>query len=312
MGAPNIQQQLYLKTALNESKDGMFDHPADLDEATKGSHKNVMRLDKAFRKSFDENPKSAETERLAGAASLADKKLDAKELRRGGASERTMRRRINQDKWSEGWGAKNKFEREGQKKRRAALKAKGIAEALEEKLDEGYQAKRLRMFRTRKPFSPEVADFMGRSFKKKRARDARISASAGGVGADTVRTMRRDAHMKAKGIKEKYPLLQITEGSLGLKSVLRKGKHNPRKYGTHMTKNAVRQLAASGRDPNNIKIYGTRGIENFGFQVNANVKREKALKAKGLLPAPKPLSPEVAASAGRIGRLARQRRGMDY
>lgn len=29
MGAPNIQQQLYLKTALNESKDGMFDHPAD-------------------------------------------------------------------------------------------------------------------------------------------------------------------------------------------------------------------------------------------------------------------------------------------
>lgn len=312
MGAPNIQQQLYLKTALNESKDGMFDHPADLDEATKGSHKNVMRLDKAFLKSFNKNPRSAKTDELAAATELANKKLDAKELLRGGASERTMRRRINQDKWSEGWGAKNRFERKGQEKRRAALKAKGIAEALEEKLDEGYQAKRLRMFRTRKPLSPEVSDFMQRSFKKKMARSERISASAGGVGAGTVRRERRDAAMKAKGIKEKYPMLQITEGSLGLKSVLRKGKHNPRKYGTHMTKNAVRQLAASGRDPNNIKIYGTRGIENFGFQVNANVKREKALKAKGLLPAPKPLSPEVAASARRIGRLARQRRGMDY
>ena len=32
MGAPNLLQQLYLKTALNESKDGMFDHPADLEE----------------------------------------------------------------------------------------------------------------------------------------------------------------------------------------------------------------------------------------------------------------------------------------
>lgn len=399
MGVPNIQQQLYLKTALNESKDGMFDHPADLDEATKGSHKNVMRLDKAFRKSFDKNPKSAETERLAGAASLADKKLDAKELRRGGASERTMRRRINQDKWSEGWGAKNRFEREGQKKRRAALKAKGIAEALEhpadldegyhkkslrliragdweraaeqgdraeasslmrggaskrtmkahfnkqdyaagtkaqqrfdkaaakkrdaalkakgiaealeEKLEEGYQAKRMRIIRkygrkqlgSENPLSPKLDDFMKRSFKKKRQREERISGGKGSAKAMEVSARKKTAAMKEKG---------LAEGSLGLKSVLRKGKHNVGKYDKHTTKNAVRELVSRGRDPNNIKIYGTRGIENFGFQVNANVKREKALKAKGLLPSPKPLSPEASASAARIGRLSRQRRGMGY
>ena len=32
MGVPNIQQQLYLKKALNENTDGMFDHPTDLEE----------------------------------------------------------------------------------------------------------------------------------------------------------------------------------------------------------------------------------------------------------------------------------------
>lgn len=312
MGAPNIQQQLYLKTALNESKDGMFDHPADLDEATKGSHKNVMRLDKAFRKSFNKNPRSAKTDELAAATELANKKLDAKELLRGGASERTMRRRINQDKWSEGWGAKNRFERKGQEKRRAALKAKGIAEALEEKLDEGYQAKRMRVFRTRKPLSPEVSDFMQRSFKKKMARSARISASAGGVGAGTVRRERRDAAMKAKGIKEKYPMLQITEGSLGSAKLHKGGEFDTRKYRKLQIKNAVRNLRSHGRDPNLVKLPLSVGIENYGFHTSAAEKKNKALKAKGLLPAPKPLSPEVAASARRIGRLARQRRGMDY
>ena len=44
MGAPNLLQQLYLKTALNESKDGMFDHPADLDEVY---HKKAIRLIRA-------------------------------------------------------------------------------------------------------------------------------------------------------------------------------------------------------------------------------------------------------------------------
>jgi hypothetical protein len=286
MGVPNIQQQLYLKTALNESKDGMFDHPADLEE---GNHMRAVRLARAGR--YDD-------------AALASNKAEASEMRRGGASKRSIKARFNKKDYAVGSKAHQRFEKAATKKRDAALKAKGIAEALEEKLEEGYQAKRMRMFRTRKPLShPEVADFMGRSFKKKMARNARISASAGGVGAYTVRRTRRDAAMKEKG---------LAEGSLGLKSVLRKGKHNVGKYDKHMTKNAVRELVSRGRDPNNIKIYGTRGIENFGFQVNAKVKREKALKAKGLLPAPKPLSPEASASAARIGRLSRQRRSMGY
>jgi len=33
MGVPNIQQQMYLKKALNENMDGMFDHPEQLDES---------------------------------------------------------------------------------------------------------------------------------------------------------------------------------------------------------------------------------------------------------------------------------------
>ena len=308
MGAPNIQQQLYLKTALNESKDGMFDHPADLDEATKGSHKNVMRLYKAFRKSFDKDAKSANTERLTGLASLADKKLDAKELRRGGASERTMRRRINQDKWSEGWGAKNRFAREGQKKRRAALKAKGIAEALEEKLDEGYQAKRLRIFRKANKnefakFAPGTEDFMKRSFKRKVTRDNTISGGKGSVRALDIRTRKKTAALKAKG---------IAEGSLGSAKLRKGGEFDSRKYRKLQIKNAVRSLRSHGRDPNLVKLPLSVGIENYGFHLTAAEKKNKALKAKGLLPAPKSLSPEVAASARRIGRLARQQKGMDY
>jgi hypothetical protein len=34
MGIPNIQQQLYLKKALNENTDGMFDHPEVQHEET--------------------------------------------------------------------------------------------------------------------------------------------------------------------------------------------------------------------------------------------------------------------------------------
>lgn len=38
MGAPNIQQQLYLKKALNENMDGMFDHDRELTEAPTRKH----------------------------------------------------------------------------------------------------------------------------------------------------------------------------------------------------------------------------------------------------------------------------------
>ena len=77
MGAPNLLQQLYLKTALNESKDGMFDHPADLEE---GNHMRAVRLARAGR--YD-------------AAALASNKAEASEMRRGGASKRSIKARFN-------------------------------------------------------------------------------------------------------------------------------------------------------------------------------------------------------------------------
>jgi hypothetical protein len=40
-------------------------------------------------------------------------------------------------------------------------------------------------------------------------------------------------------------------------------------------------LIKTGRDPNSIKFPLTRGLENFGFNVNAEDKRKAALKAKG-------------------------------
>jgi len=48
MGAPNIQQQLYLKKALNENTDGMFDHPEVQNEETiteglMGKIKSIVR-----------------------------------------------------------------------------------------------------------------------------------------------------------------------------------------------------------------------------------------------------------------------------
>jgi len=293
MGVPNIQQQLYLKTALNESKDGMFDHPTDLEE---GKHMRAVRLARAGR--YDD-------------AALASNKAEASEMRRGGASKRSIKARFNKQDYAVGSKAHQRFEKAATKKRDAALKAKGIAEALEEKLEEGYHKKALRLIRAgdweraaeRGDRAEASALMRGGASKRTMKRHFNDQDYAAGT-----RAMNRFEKAAAKKRKEKG----LAEGSLGLKSVLRKGKHNVGKYDKHMTKNAVRELVSRGRDPNNIKIYGTRGIENFGFQVNAKVKREKALKAKGLLPAPKPLSPEASASAARIGRLSRQRRGMGY
>jgi hypothetical protein len=56
MSAPNIQQQLYLKNALNESTEGMFDHPT-IDEGSmsvsklgKGKTFNPLKWDKLMAK----------------------------------------------------------------------------------------------------------------------------------------------------------------------------------------------------------------------------------------------------------------------
>ena len=220
MGVPNIQQQLYLKTALNESKDGMFEHPTDLGE---GYHKKSLRLIRA-----------GDFERAAEQGDRAE----ASSLMRGGASKRTMKAHFNNQDYAAGTRAQQRFDKAAAKKRDAALKAKGIAEALEEKLDEGYQAKRKRIIRkygskqlgSGSLLSPKLDDFMRRSFKKKRQREERISGGKGSAKAMEISARKKTAAMKEKG---------LAEGSLGLKSVLRKGKHDVSKYEKHMTKNSL-------------------------------------------------------------------------
>lgn len=200
MGAPNLLQQLYLKTALNESKDGMFDHPADLDE---GYHKKSLRLIRA-----------GDWERAAEKGDRAE----ASGLMRGGASKRTMKAHFNKQDYAAGTRAQQRFDKAAAKKRDAALKAKGIAEALEERLDEGYQAKRMRIIRkygrkqlgSENPLSPKLDDFMKRSFKKKRQREERISGGKGSAKAMEVSARKKTAAMRAKGLAEQ----SITEGLL--------------------------------------------------------------------------------------------------
>lgn len=50
MGAPNIQQQLYLKTALNESKDGMFDHTEGYESITEGLKTKYKKMKKKLKR----------------------------------------------------------------------------------------------------------------------------------------------------------------------------------------------------------------------------------------------------------------------
>lgn len=131
MGAPNLLQQLYLKTALNESKDGMFDHPADLEE---GNHMRAVRLARAGR--YDD-------------AALASNKAEASEMRRGGASKRSIKARFNKKDYAVGSKAHQRFDKAAAKKRDAALKAKGLAEqsitegllSKLERLEEGYTSR---------------------------------------------------------------------------------------------------------------------------------------------------------------------------
>ena len=77
MSIPNIQQQLYLKKALNEDTDGMFDHEiidegsyvhskGELKKAIKGSKRNIVKALKRGNKKDAEfwmqNKKDAESQ----------------------------------------------------------------------------------------------------------------------------------------------------------------------------------------------------------------------------------------------------------
>lgn len=142
MGAPNIQQQLYLKTALNENKDGMFDHPADLDE---GYHKKSIRLARARR--YDDS-------------NLASDKAEASEMRRGGASKRTMKAHFNKKDYAAGTRAQERFDKAATNKRRAALKAKGITEEYES-ITEGLKMKYKKMKKKLKRVAKKAVRTLG-------------------------------------------------------------------------------------------------------------------------------------------------------
>jgi len=103
--------------------------------------------------------------------------------------------------------------------------------------------------------------------------------------------------------------IELAEGSIRASKIGKGKKFSPKMYDKYATKTAVRQLIKTGRDPNSIKFPLTRGLENYGFNVNADDKRKAALKAKGLLREPKPLDPYTRAEARRIGDKVRNRQG---
>lgn len=259
MGAPNLHQQLYLKTALNESKDGMFDHPADLDE---GYHKKSLRLIRA-----------GDWERAAEQGDRAE----ASSLMRGGASKRTMKAHFNKQDYAAGTKAQQRFDKAAAKKRDAALKAKGIAEALEEKLDEGYQAKRMRIIRkygrkqlgSNSLLSPKLDDFMKRSFKKKRQREERISGGKGSAKAMEVSARKKTAAMKEKG------LMEGSRGTQKLKRIVKSVKKNYQTgkamIGTRNRDVAMRELVS----PESPTAKATRAALNAGVD---HMQKKAALR----------------------------------
>ena len=100
----------------------------------------------------------------------------------------------------------------------------------DEQFDEAYQAKRMRVIRKAiakkdgQGLKPEVADFMKRSFKKKRARDEKLSGGKGAVKALEVRMKRRSDARKAKhgysssgyqGLPESEQLDELSKKTLG-------------------------------------------------------------------------------------------------
>lgn len=128
-------------------------------------------------------------------------KVSASRLRRGGAPKQTVRGFFT-DKPTTAAADKaySKFSKDAMAK--ASARGKKIFE--DEQFDEGYQAKRMRIIRKAiakkdgQGLKPEVADFMQRSFNRKRRRDETLSDGRGAVGAMETRARRKTAAMKAK------------------------------------------------------------------------------------------------------------------
>ena len=136
--------------------------------------------------------------------------------------ERSFKKKRAKDaKLSDGRGAVGALETRMRRKS-AALRARGIEPkgVAPGYLEEGYQAKRLRIFRKASKnefakFAPGTENFMKNSFKRKVTRDNTISGGKGSVRALDIRRRKKAAAMKAKGLPESEQLDELSKKTLG-------------------------------------------------------------------------------------------------
>ena len=222
MGAPNLLQQLYLKTALNESKDGMFDHTADLEEGYQRKRMRVIRKAISSTGSGDRSQMKPEVADFL-ARSFKKKRMRNKVLSGGKGEVDALMVRA--------------------RKKIAALNAKGIAEAL----DEGYHKKSLRLIRAG-------------NWESAAEQGDRAEASALMRGGASKRTMKRHfndqdyaAGTKAmnkfeKAAAKKRKAAGITEGLLSKLERLEEGYTSRGGYSKSMTSRILRD---NSRSPEN-------------------------------------------------------------
>ena len=258
MGIPNIQQQIYLKKALNENMDGMFDHPEvqteeTITEGLMGKIKSIVRkvkqrgLKGAVTKS---GANAYVNDKIAGNRSAGQYYLKDKNT---AAADKSYNKVAGYQKFSN-------------------------------KISEGSISAG-KMFRGNK-FHPEKdRKYYTKTAVRqliKRGKDPNLIKIPTTQGLENYGFFinahdKRVAALRAKGKK-------ISEGSIGAGKIFsgKKGnKFHPEKDRKYYTKTAVRQLIKRGKDPNLIKISSTQGLENYGFHVNADDKRKAALRAKG-------------------------------
>lgn len=121
-------------------------------------------------------------------------------------------------------------------------------------LDEGYQAKRLRVFRKRKPLTPEVEDFMKRSFLRKVTRDNKISGGKGSVRALDIRTRKKTAAMKAKLAEGVKRMRRLRTARLGKQTF---NKELDAAYDKELSKLSASRLRRGGAPKQTIRGFFT-------------------------------------------------------
>lgn len=122
--------------------------------------------------------------------------------------ERSFKKKVARNERIAGGKSASKAVEIRNQRKGSALRAKGKYDDLaEDTLEEGYQAKRLRILRKASkdehaPFAPGTEKFMKNTYKRKVARDEKISGGRGAVTALAIRRRKKAAAMKAKGLAE--------------------------------------------------------------------------------------------------------------